>query len=88
MREENRNQRAANPEIGETKEQIRARYGKPRSRTKSGDGEIWTYHINWSRSLTAFAPASPVTGNYGYRPNYCVITFDQQDKVIHWTYVR
>lgn len=63
------------PEVGMTQAEIIELYeGEPDSKNTSSDGgEVWTYHMN--------AGAAFIPWNFGYRPEYDVITFDADGKV-------
>lgn len=70
------------PEVGMTKAEILELYeGEPDSKQTSSDGgEVWTYHMN--------AGAAWIPYNFGYRPEYDVITFDPDGKVASFTLGR
>jgi hypothetical protein len=67
-----------NPEVGMTKDQVIALYGKTDRVAASSEGEVWTYNLNMGEAFIPF--------NFGYRPKIRIITFDQDGKVAHWSY--
>ena len=69
-----------NPEVGMTKEQIVAMYGKTENIQVSSEGEIWTYNLNMGEAFIPF--------NFGYRPKTRVIHFDKEGKVTSWSYSK
>ena len=72
-------QKDLNPEVGWTKEQVIARYGKTDRITSSSEGEVWVYMLNMGQAFIPF--------NFGYRPKVLTITFDPNTaKVSRWTY--
>jgi hypothetical protein len=73
-------QQEKNPEIGMTKEQVVAMYGKTDNIQASSEGETWVYHLNMGEAFIPF--------NFGYRPKLRIITFDQNGKVSHWSYSK
>jgi predicted small secreted protein len=66
------------PEIGMTKDQILAMYGKTDNIQASSEGETWIYNMNMGE---AFIP-----WNFGYHPKMRIVTFDKDGKVVHWNY--
>jgi outer membrane protein assembly factor BamE (lipoprotein component of BamABCDE complex) len=73
------NERDRDPEIGMTKDQVIARYGKTDRITSSSEGELWVYMLNMGQAFIPF--------NFGYHPKVLTITFDHNTgKVVHWTY--
>jgi hypothetical protein len=69
-----------NPEVGMTKEQVIALYGKTESVGMSSEGETWTYHLNMGEQF--------IPWNFGYRPKTRVIQFDKEGKVKSWSYTK
>lgn len=69
-----------NPEVGMTKDQIIAMYGKTDNMQMSSQGETWIYNLNMGEAFIPF--------NFGYRPKMRLITFDQQGKVASWSYSK
>jgi hypothetical protein len=69
-----------NPEIGMTKEQVVAMYGKTDNIQASSEGETWIYHLNMGEAFIPF--------NFGYRPKLRIIQFDPDGKVAHWSYSK
>ena len=69
-----------NPEVGMTKEQIIAMYGKTENIQVSSEGEIWTYNLNMGEAFIPF--------NFGYRPKLRIIRFDKEGKVASWSYSK
>ncbi len=59
-----------------TKDQVRQRYGAPRSVEKKGNGEVWVYRPR--RSGQDFIP---VYGGFTRQYKGGVIGFDAQDRV-------
>jgi len=75
------NQKDMDPEVGMTKEQVIARYGKTDRISSSSDGEVWTYMLNLGQAFIPF--------NFGYHPKILIIVFDNATgKVAHWNYSR
>ncbi len=68
------------PELGMTKAEALARYGKTDNIAQSSRGEVWTYHLNMGE---AFIPY-----NFGYRPKLRILTFDADGKLINWSYSK
>jgi hypothetical protein len=73
-------QQEKNPEIGMSKEQVLAMYGKTDNIQASSEGETWIYNLNMGEAFIPF--------NFGYRPKLRIITFDQNGKVAHWSYSK
>lgn len=73
-------QNEKNPEIGMTKEQVLALYGKTDNIQASSEGETWIYHLNMGEAFIPF--------NFGYRPKMRIIVFDKDGKVAHWSYTK
>src|SRR5205809_6366750 len=71
-------QKQKDPEVGMTKEQVIALYGKTDNVQKSSEGETWIYHLNMGE---AFIP-------FGYRPKMRIINFDKDGRVAHWSYSK
>src|SRR5262249_25132224 len=69
-----------NPEVGMTKEQVIALYGKTDNIQASSEGETWIYRLNMGEAFIPF--------NFGYRPKIRVIVFDKDGKVIRWSYTK
>ena len=69
-----------NPEVGMTKDQILAMYGKTDNKQMSNQGETWIYNLNMGEAFIPF--------NFGYRPKIRVITFDSEGKVASWSYSK
>ena len=71
------------PFIGMTKAQALARYGEPRRRTVSDEGEQWVYVLNFGEALgKAFIP-------YNFKPTEIrtgVLTFGNGNKVKKFTW--
>jgi hypothetical protein len=68
------------PEVGMTKDQVIALYGKTDNIGMSSDGEMWTYHLNMGEQF--------IPWNFGYRPKTRVIQFDKEGKVKSWSYTK
>lgn len=68
------------PEVGMTKDQIIAMYGKTDNMQVSSDGETWIYNLNMGEAFIPF--------NFGYRPKMRIITFDKEGKVTRWSYSK
>jgi len=73
-------QQEQNPEVGMTKAQILAMYGKTDNIQMGSEGETWIYHLNMGEAFIPF--------NFGYRPKMRIIIFDQDGKVSHWNYTK
>ena len=73
-------QKQQDPEVGMTKDQVLALYGKTDNIQTSSDGETWIYHINMGEAFIPF--------NFGYRPKMRIIQFDKDGKVSHWSYSK
>jgi len=71
-------QQQKDPEVGMTKEQVIAMYGKTDNIQASSEGETWIYHLNMGEAFIPF--------NFGYRPKLRIIQFDKDGKVSHWSY--
>jgi len=69
-----------NPEVGMTREQVIALYGKTDNIQASSDGETWIYHLNMGEAFIPF--------NFGYRPKIRIINFDKDGKVARWSYSK
>ena len=69
-----------NPEVGMTKEQVIALYGKTDNIQASSEGETWIYHLNMGEAFIPF--------NFGYRPKIRIINFDRDGKVARWSYTK
>jgi hypothetical protein len=69
-----------NPEVGMTKDQVIALYGKTDNMAVSSEGEIWTYNLNMGEAFIPF--------NFGYRPKMRIIHFDKEGKVASWSYSK
>jgi len=69
-----------NPEVGMTKDQIVAMYGKTDNKQVSSQGETWIYNLNMGEQFIPF--------NFGYRPKIRMITFDNEGKVANWSYSK
>ena len=65
------------PEVGMTKDQVIAMYGKTDNINMSSDGETWIYNLNMGEQFIPF--------NFGYRPKIRTITFDKEGKVTNWS---
>ena len=68
------------PEVGMTKDQVIAMYGKTDNIQASSDGETWIYHLNMGEMFIPF--------NFGYRPKTRIVTFDKDGKVARWSYSK
>ena len=73
-------QKQKDPEVGMTKEQVIALYGKTDNVQKSSEGETWIYHLNMGEAFIPF--------NFGYRPKVRIINFDKDGRVAHWSYSK
>jgi len=71
-------QKQKDPEIGMTKDQILAMYGKTDNVRMSSEGETWIYNLNMGEAFIPF--------NFGYRPKTRIITYDKDGRVAHWSY--
>ena len=69
-----------NPEVGMTKEQVLALYGKTDNVQVSSEGETWIYHLNMGEAFIPF--------NFGYKPKIRMIYFDKDGKVARWSYSK
>src|SRR5437016_5619576 len=69
-----------NPEVGMTKEQVVALYGKTDNIQASSEGETWVYNLNMGEAFIPF--------NFGYRPKTRIIQFDKDGKVVRWSYTK
>ena len=68
------------PEVGMTKDQVIALYGKTDNIQVSSDGEVWVYNLNMGEAFIPF--------NFGYRPKIRIINFDKDGKVSRWSYSK
>lgn len=73
-------QKDKDPELGMTKDQIIAMYGKTDNIQTSSEGETWIYRLNMGEAFIPF--------NFGYRPKIRIIQFDKDGKVTHWSYSK
>ena len=73
-------QKQKDPEVGMTKDQVVAMYGKTDNVQMSSEGETWIYHLNMGEAFIPF--------NFGYRPKMRIINFDKEGKVAHWSYSK
>ena len=73
-------QKQKDPEVGMTKDQVIALYGKTDNVQASSEGETWIYHLNMGEAFIPF--------NFGYRPKMRIINFDKEGKVAHWSYSK
>ncbi len=73
-------QKQKDPEVGMTKDQVIAMYGKTDNVQVSSEGETWIYHLNMGEAFIPF--------NFGYRPKIRIINFDNDGKVAHWSYSK
>ena len=69
-----------NPEVGMTKDQVIALYGKTDNMRVGSDGETWIYNLNLGEQFIPF--------NFGYRPKLRIIEFDKDGKVKSWSYSK
>ena len=69
-----------NPEVGMTKAQVIALYGKTDNVSISSEGETWIYNLNMGEAFIPF--------NFGYRPKLRVIYFGQDGLVKSWSYSK
>jgi hypothetical protein len=69
-----------NPEVGMSKDQVLAMYGKTDNVRVSSEGETWIYNLNMGE---AFIP-----WNFGYRPKFRIVDFDKDAKVKSWSYSK
>ena len=68
------------PEVGMTKDQILALFGKTDNIQESNLGETWIYNLNMGEMFIPF--------NFGYRPRMRIINFDKDGKVSSWNYSK
>ena len=73
-------QQQKDPEVGMSKDQVIALYGKTDNIQASSEGETWIYHLNMGEAFIPF--------NFGYRPKMRIINFDKDGKVAHWSYSK
>jgi len=73
-------QKQKDPEVGMSKDQVIALYGKTGNVQMSSEGETWIYHLNMGEAFIPF--------NFGYRPKMRIINFDKEGKVAHWSYSK
>ena len=69
-----------NPEVGWSKEQVVALYGKTDNVRVGSEGETWTYNLNMGEQFIPF--------NFGYRPKLRIIEFGKDGKVKSWSYTK
>ncbi len=69
-----------NPEVGMTKDQVVALYGKTNNMRVGSEGETWIYDMNMGERF--------IPWNYGYRPKMRIIEFDKDGKVKSWSYSK
>src|SRR4051812_42306326 len=69
-----------NPEVGMTKDQVIALYGKTDNMRVGSEGETWIYNLNMGEQFIPF--------NFGYRPKMRIIEFDKEGKVKTWSYSK
>lgn len=69
-----------NPEVGMTKDQVVALYGKTDNIRVGSDGESWIYNLNMGEQFIPF--------NFGYRPKLRIVDFDKDGKVKSWSYSK
>src|SRR4051812_37652618 len=69
-----------NPEVGMTKDQVVALYGKTDNIRVGSEGETWLYNLNMGEQFIPF--------NFGYRPKLRIIEFDKEGKVKTWSYSK
>ncbi|HTD68217.1 MAG TPA: hypothetical protein VK846_16955 [Candidatus Limnocylindria bacterium] len=69
-----------NPEVGMTKNQVIALYGKTDNVRVGSDGESWIYNLNMGEQFIPF--------NFGYRPKLRIVEFDKDGKVKSWSYSK
>jgi hypothetical protein len=74
------NNNEKNPEVGWTKDQVMALYGKTDNMRVGSDGETWVYNLNMGEQFIPF--------NFGYRPKLRLIEFDKDGKVKGWSYSK
>jgi hypothetical protein len=65
------------PEVGMTKDQVIALYGKTDNKNMTSEGETWVYNLNMGEAFIPF--------NFGYRPKTRMIYFDKEGKVARWS---
>ena len=68
------------PEVGMTKDEVIALYGKTDNVQASSEGETWIYNLNLGE---AFIP-----WNFGYRPKMRIVNFNKEGKVASWSYSK
>ena len=73
-------QQQKDPDVGMTKEQVIALYGKTDNVQMSSEGETWIYHLNMGEAFIPF--------NFRYRPKMRIINFDKDGKVARWSYSK
>ena len=73
-------QKQKDPEVGMTKDQVVAMYGKTDNIQASSEGETWIYNLNMGEAFIPF--------NFGYRPKIRIINFDKDGKVARWSYSK
>ena len=73
-------QKQKDPEVGMTKDQIIAMYGKTDNVQVSSEDETWIYHLNMGEAFIPF--------NFGYRPKIRIFNFDKDGKVARWSYSK
>src|SRR5437773_413571 len=73
-------QQQKDPDVGMTKDQVIAMYGKTDNVRMSSEGETWIYHLNMGEAFIPF--------NFGYRPKIRMIYFDKDGKVARWSYSK
>jgi outer membrane protein assembly factor BamE (lipoprotein component of BamABCDE complex) len=66
------------PEVGMTKEQVLALYGKTDNKRMTSEGETWIYNLNMGEMFIPF--------NFGYRAKTRVVNFDKNGLVASWSY--
>ena len=69
-----------NPEVGWSKEQVVALYGKTDNMRVGSEGETWIYNLNMGEQFIPF--------NIGYRPKLRIIVFGPDGKVKSWSYSK
>ena len=68
------------PEVGMSKEQVVAMFGKTDNIHMTNEGETWIYNLNMGEMFIPF--------NFGYRPKTRMIYFDKDSKVARWSYSK